>query len=200
MFSNQIFFLTVTNFEVGASIFSVTECDDPTSSNASGEFAFPLEGRGLISSDLTADVKDLSISSFQTLCSWKYISKQVRIVFMMLDDNGKMVEGQTTTSILVEVDCSTVEIRDVKLDVQYGNGDIPTVQVGDRNPFGDETEIEVDVGSCYMPKTLACMYCGFDMEKEKMVGLDDDMWEAISTVEVHFQEPFTLYKTTRFYF
>ena len=118
---------------------------------------------------------------------------------MMLDDNGKMVEGQTTTSILVEVDCSTVEIQDVKLDVQYGNGDIPTVQVGDRNPFGDETEIEVDVGSCYMPKTLACMYCGFDMEKEKMVGLDDDMWEAISTVEVHFQEPLTLYKTTRFY-
>ena len=191
-------FLTVTKFEVSASIFSVTECDDPTSSNASGEFAFPLEGRGLISSDLTADVKDLSISSFQTLCSWKYISKQVRIVFMMLDDNGKMVEGQTTTSILVEDDCSTVEIRDVKLDVQYGNGDIPTVQVGDRNPFGDETEIEVDVGSCYMPKTLACMYCGFDMEKEKMVGLDDDMWEAISTVEVHFQEPLTLYKTTRF--
>ena len=148
-----------------------------------------MEGRGPISSDLTADVKDLSISSLQTLCSWKYISKQVRIVFMMLDDNGKMVEGQTTTSILVEVDCSSVEIRDVKLDVQYGNDDVPIVQVGDRNPFGEGTEIEVDVGSCYMPKTLACMYCGFDMEKELMVGLDDEMWEAISTVEVNFQEP-----------
>ena len=187
-------FLTVTKFEVSASIFSVTECDDPTSNNASGEFAFPLEGRGPISSDLTANVKDLSVSSLQTLCSWNYISKQVRIVFMMLDESGKMVEGQTTTSILVEVDCSSFEIRDVKLDVEYGanselTDNLKVVQVGDRNPFGDDTEIEVDVGSCYMPKTLACMYCGFDMEKEMMVGLDDEMWEAISTVEVHFKKP-----------
>ena len=57
IFKLKSFFLTVTKFEVSASIFSVTECDDPTSNNASGEFSFPLEGRGPISSDLTADVK-----------------------------------------------------------------------------------------------------------------------------------------------
>ena len=110
---------------------------------------------------------------------------------MLLDENGKIVDGQTTTSIQVEVDCSSFEMGDVKLDVQFdegsGSGEAPVVQVGDENPFGDGTSIEVEFGSCYLPKTMACMYCGFDMEKgyDEMVGLDDEMWEAISTIEVN---------------
>ena len=73
-------------------------------------------------------------------------------------------------------------MRDVKLDVKYGSSEAPVVQVGDENPFGTDSEINVDVGSCYLPKTMACMYCGFE---DGNVGLDEDMWDAISTIEVN---------------
>jgi len=152
--------IDVTNYEVGARVYSVTECDDPISNDEIGEFSLPFDQKGTISDDLTADVSDLSLSSLQELCSWQFISKQVRIVFMMLDADGNMVEGQTTASMQVGVDCSSFEIRDVKLAVKYGSSEAPIVQVGDKNPFGDGTEITVDSGSCYMPKTMACMYCG----------------------------------------
>ena len=177
-------FSSVTNYGISASILSVTECDDPTNNNASGAFSFPLEGRGTISNDLTADVKDLGLQSLSSLCSWKFISNKVRIVFMMLDENGKIVEGQTTTSIQADIDCASFEVRDVKLDVKYGSSEAPVVQVGDENPFGTDSEINVDVGSCYLPKTMACMYCGFE---DGAVGLDEDMWDAISTIEVSLQ-------------
>ena len=102
---------------------------------------------------------------------------------MVLDADGNMIDGQTTASIQVSVDCSSFEMRDVKLAVKYGSSEAPVVQVGDKNPFGDGTEITVDSGSCYMPKTMACMYCGFEMDTGD-VGLDEDTWAAISTIEV----------------
>ena len=146
-----------------------------------------------VNTDLTSDVSNLE---FPTEVTTGQLCGPIRVVFRVLDNNGVMILGQKTTSIEVNVDCSLVSNSsrfvgngDVKLDVTYGSSDIPVVEVGDRNPFGATTQVKVDFGNCYWPKTAACLYCGFD-EETGGVGLDDETWNAISTIEVCFKSCF----------
>ena len=94
--------------------------------------------------------------------------------------NSQKVYG--TKSLQINVTClSNDNLEDTSLNAVYGSEDIPEVEVGDENPFGVESEVIVNYGSCHSPKTMACMYCGFD---DGMVGVDEDSWNMWQTIEV----------------
>ena len=108
------------------------------------------------------------------------ICGDVRVVFVLTDTQQSNIYD--TTSLKINVACpSSTDIGDPSLNVTYGYNNIPTVQVGDRNPFGSDSEVMVDYGKCAMPKTMACLYCGFDDDK---VGVDDATWALWQTKEV----------------
>ena len=180
------------------SVSKITECDEPTNiydlESTNQPISLAMQpASAAVNTDLTSDVSNLE---FPTEVTTGQLCGPIRVVFRVLDNNGVMILGQKTTSIEVNVDCSLVSNSsrfvgngDVKLDVTYGSSDIPVVEVGDRNPFGATTQVKVDFGNCYWPKTAACLYCGFD-EETGGVGLDDETWNAISTIEVCFKSCF----------
>ena len=167
--------------KVKAFLSLVTECDEPTSVDISSPFLAEFTSDAVVGDDLTSDVSNLEFPD--DVINGK-ICGPIRVIFLVTND-GENLQGQTSSSMQVNVTCnqSLDTVGDVKLEVTYGSSDIPVIQVGDKNPFGENTEIAVDTGSCYMPKVMACLYCGFEFDNGT-VGLDDDTWNTISTVEV----------------
>ena len=165
--------------KINAAVARVSECDEL--SKLSEEAIKSDIGSAPVNDDLSVDLSELDfpsdVNSAQT-CG------QIRVMFWATNNDGVLIEDQETTSIQVNVKCQSLEsVKDVKLDVIYGTEEIPVIEPGDKNPFGETSQVKVDIGDCYMPKTVACLYCGFDFDSGR-VGLDDETWDAISTIEV----------------
>ena len=86
----------------------------------------------------------------------------------------------------INVECHSNENQgDIKITTSYTSTEIPVVEVGDENPFGQGSQVTVDYGRCLWPKAMACLYCGFD---EGRVGVDDETWDTWQTIEVNISE------------
>ena len=72
-------------------------------------------------------------------------------------------------------------MEDVRLNVTYTSTNITTVEVGQSNPFPDGSEVIIEYGGCHVPKTMSCLYCGFD---DGQVGVDEETWNTWQTIEV----------------
>ena len=170
------------NLRVKAALSKVTECDFPEMPENNGEvppFMVMLQGDAGITNELTADVSKLVLPDAVDKGD---ICGPLKIVFALWNNSnsqaGKFVQSQKTASIPVHIEC---EAGDVKLEATYGSSDVPSIEVGAKNPFGAGSSVKVDYGSCYMPKTMACLYCGFDDGK---VGIEDSTWNAWTTIQV----------------
>ena len=158
------------------------ECDEPNDISAIPEFMQKLtipSGYATIANDLKSDVSDfelpLDVSEGKT-CG------NVRIVFVLKDDSGSETITYGTKSVQIHIACvSNTNMGDVKLTTTYASSEIPVVEVGDSNPFGAGSEVSVEYGDCHAPKTIACMYCGFE---DGNVGGDDETWNMWDTIEV----------------
>ena len=162
----------------------VSECDEPTDISSSiPAYMEKMEipsGHATISDNLTSDVSEFEFPSDVTEGK---VCGIVRVIFVLKDDSGSEEILYGTKSVQLNITCPSNEnMEDVRLLVNYSSTDIPTVEVGDRNPFGAGSEVIVDFGGCLMPKTFGCLYCGFD---EGQVGVDDETWDTWQTVEVH---------------
>ena len=166
--------------KINAAVARVSECDEL--SKPSEEAIKSDIGSAPVNDDLSVDLSELDfpsdVNSAQT-CG------PIRVMFWATNNDGDLIEGQETTSIQVNIKCNSLEsVKDVKLGVIYGTEEIPVIEPGDKNPFGEKSQVKVDTGDCYMPKIVACLYCGFEFDSGK-VGLDDDTWDAISTIQVY---------------
>jgi len=76
-------------------------------------------------------------------------------------------------------------IPDVKIELNNAaQGEvlnIPSVQIGDQNPFGVDTSVKISSGECHTAHAMACLYCGFDGNN---VGIDNQTWYQWQTMEV----------------
>ena len=166
-----------------AYVSKVSECDivqdDSTSVPDFMQQMVAPSGDPNIRSNLTSDVSELE---FPSDIAEGRMCGNLRIIFIVKEDarNSQKVYG--TKSLQINVTClSNDNLEDTSLNAVYGSEDIPEVEVGDENPFGVESEVIVNYGSCHSPKTMACMYCGFD---DGMVGVDEDSWNMWQTIEV----------------
>ena len=161
----------------------VTECDEPDKLNGTGDmpsFMEKIREDLGINEDLTVDVADLK---FPNSVAQGVTCGNVQVVFVLTGESKSMIYD--TKSRQVNIDCQKLaNIGDVKIDVTYGSYDvrsIPTVEVGDRNPFGITSTVKVSFGNCGIPKTLACLYCGFN---DNGAGVDTETWSQWQTQEV----------------
>ena len=159
----------------------VTECDEPEKLNDTGDmpaFMETIKEDVDINEDLTVDVADVN---FPNSVAQGMACGNIQVIFVLTGESKSMIYD--TKSRQVNVDCqTTANIGDVKLEATYGSPSIiPTVEVGDRNPFGVGSTVKVSFGNCGIPKTLACLYCGFD---HNGVGVDNETWSQWQTPEV----------------
>ena len=175
-----LLFLSASDMKIIAAVTRVSECDEV--SKLSEEAIKSDIGSAPVNDDLSVDLSDLD---FPSDVSSAKTCGPIRVMFWATNNDGDLIEGQETTSIQVNIKCNSLEsVKDVKLDVIYGTEEIPVIEPGDKNPFGEISQVTVDTGDCYMPKTVACLYCGFDFDNGT-VGLDNDTWDAISTIQVY---------------
>ena len=155
----------------------VGECDEPDNLAELPTFMEIMQTGVTIKADLTAD---LTAIAFPTGVADGTTCGNVRILFVLTDSQKSTIYD--TTSLQIIVACpSSRDVGYVNLSVTYGYSNIPTVQVGDRNPFGSDSAVRVDYVNCARPKSMACLYCGFDDDK---VGVDDNTWARWQTKEV----------------
>ena len=165
--------------KINAAVARVSECDEL--SKPSEEAIKSDIGSAPVNDDLSVDLSELDFSSDVNSAQ---TCGPIRVMFWATNNDDVLIENQETTTIQVNVKCQSFEsVKDVKLDVIYGTEEIPVIEPGDKNPFGETSQVNVDIGDCYMPKTVACLYCGFDFDSGR-VGLDEETWGAISTIEV----------------
>ena len=180
----SLFTFSVSNLKVEAYLAKVSECDD----NHDDVTLLPQlmeqmtnpSGDTTISSNLTADISEIEFPS--DVAEGK-ICGNVRIIFMIKGNTRNSPRIYGTKSVQINITCpSNDNLDDTSIQAIYGSEEIPDVNVGDTNPFGNETDIIVSYGSCKSPKTMACMYCGFE---DGLVGVDDDSWNLWQTIEVN---------------
>ena len=179
--------ISVENLKLQAYMSKVTECDALGDLNTIPDYMeeMPIKsGYATINNDLTSDVSDFE---FPSEVAENQVYGNVRIIFVVVDDSGNQVYGTKSLQVKIESH-SNASMGDVKLNVTYGseqvNGttsEVPLVEVGDLNPFGIGSNVTIDYGSCYSPKTIACLYCGFD---DGDVGVDEDTWNTWQSVQV----------------
>ena len=139
-------------------------------------------GDVMIGSNLTSDVSNLEFPSDyaeQKRCG------NIRIIFVIKEIVGSSERIHGTKSIQINITCpSNDNLDDTSIHAIYESEEIPDVEVGDINPFGPGSHVIMNYGNCYSPKTMACMYCGFE---DGIVGVDDDSWNLWQTIEVNFK-------------
>ena len=138
-------------------------------------------GDVMIGNNLTSDLSNLEFPSAyaeQKRCG------NVRIIFMIKEIARSSERIHGTKSIQINITCpSTDNLDDTSIQAIYESEEIPDVEVGDTNPFGLGSNVIMNYGSCHSPKTMACMYCGFE---DGIVGVDDDSWNLWQTIEVKY--------------
>ena len=166
---------------------SISECDEPTELDTLPEYLHQLTtdtgGFVIINDNLTAD---LSNFVFPPDVSEGKICGNVRVVLALKSTSSGITNIHGTKSLQINVKCHSNENQgDIKITASYSSTEIPVVEVGDENPFGQGSQVTVDYGNCYSPKAMACLYCGFD---EGRVGVDDETWDTWQTIEVYMRE------------
>ena len=169
--------------KVEAYISQVSECDDVQEDETSlPEFMQQMtapSGDPSIGNNLTSDVSELE---FPSHVAEGRTCGNVRIIFVVKDNTRNSPKIHGRKSIQINITCaSNANLQDTSIQAIYGSDDIPNVEVGDTNPFGAESSVMVNYGSCHSPKSFACMYCGFE---DGQVGVDDDSWNMWQTIEV----------------
>ena len=178
------FIILVESLRVHVYISKIPECNEPEKVyNESNNDDFPsfmgvMLTNDPVKDDLTVDVTDLVISNAFKFCGSN------KIVYVLASSDGKQLYDSTSQS--VRIDCQERGMGgDVKIelgnDIQGELLNIPNVQIGDRNPFGDETSVKISSASCLDLKPMACLYCGFDGNR---VGVDNQTWYQWQTMEV----------------
>ena len=166
---------------------SISECDEPTELDPIPEYLQQLTTDTgsfvIINDNLTSD---LSNFMFPSDVSEGKICGNIRVILALKATSSRESNIHATTSMQINVKCHSNENQgDIKITTSYTSTEIPVVEVGDENPFGQGSQVIVDYGSCRWPKAMACLYCGFD---EGRVGVDDETWDTWQTVEVHLSE------------
>ena len=138
-------------------------------------------GDVMIGTNLTSDISDLEFPS-------DYLEQKkcgnIRIIFVIKEIAGSSGRIHGTKSIQINITCpSNDNLEDTSIQAIYESEEIPDVEVGDTNPFGLGSNVIMNYGSCHSPKTMACMYCGFE---DGIVGVDDDSWNLWQTIEVKY--------------
>ena len=166
---------------------SVSECDEPTELDTLPEYLQQLttdtDSFVIINDNLTSD---LSNFVFPSDVSQGKICGNIRVILALKATSSREPNIHATKSMQINVKCHSNENQgDVRITTSYTSTEIPVVEVGDENPFGQGSQVTVDYGNCHAPKAMACLYCGFD---EGRVGVDDETWDTWQTVEVHLSE------------
>ena len=166
---------------------SISECDEPTQLDTLPEYLQQLttdtDSFVIINDNLTSD---LSNFMFPPDVSEGKICGNIRVILALKATSSGETNIHGTKSMQINVNCHSNENQgDVKITTSYTSSDIPVVEVGDENPFGQGSQVTVDYGNCHSPKAMACLYCGFD---DGSVGVDDETWDTWQTIEVNISE------------
>ena len=166
---------------------SISECDEPTELDPIPEYLQQLTTDTgsfvIINENLTSD---LSNFMFPSDVSEGKICGNIRVILALKATSSRESNIHATKSMQINVKCHSNENQgDIKITTSYTSTEIPVVEVGDENPFGQGSQVTVDYGSCHWPKAMSCLYCGFD---EGRVGVDDETWDTWQTIEVNISE------------